>query len=283
MGKKTPKQPKAPNLQQEAFRQEQENRRTSHENMRMNQFRQKTPYGEVYYTGDIGTDQRTKHTVLDPALKKQLDQQMNVNTQMSDKASQLLNQMPQPHMSTDHLPGLNTDFAGEAAKVERAHFDRAASLLKPMMTDQRRTLDVELASRGIPVGSEAYHKAMGDMQRQQEDTLSRVAMSAVEAGRNEHSRQFDMSRMSRQQLMNEQLQMRQQPLAELQTYLGNQSIAMPEPHFDQSQSYGRDGVNYSQLSRQSSSSNNAAELERIKQKTMQMRGLLGLGRMFFGG
>lgn len=282
MGKKAPTMPPTPDYTHAGRQQEHENRRAAYENVRLNQMRQKTPYGEVYYTGDIGSEDRTKHVQLDPALQQQRDMQMQMNQQLVERAGNVLGQMPQNAFSTENLPEMPSDFSEQSGRIEKAHFDRATSLLKPMMADQKRALDVELANKGIPIGSEAYQKATQGLYTNQQDVLSRIAMGAVEAGQQEQSRQFDMARMSRQQGMNERLQARQQPLNELSAYMGNQMQTMQEPQFESLSGRYEQPVNYMPAVQQNYRASLAADSEKQKRRLVEMRGLLGLGKAFMG-
>lgn len=283
MGKKGPKMPPLPNFRQEGQFQEEANKRAAYENMKLNQGRQKTPYGEVYYTGDIGSENRTKHVTLDPNLQKQMDQQMAMNAQMMNRATQSLNHMPNTALTYDHLPEMRSDYSTQAAQLEKAHLDHATSLLKPMMDDQKRAMDVELSNRGIPLGSEAYQKATGDLRTNHHDTLSKIAMNAVEAGRQEQSRQFDMARLARQQGINEQIQARQYPLNEVATLMGQQMQTLPESHFESLGQNHQQPVNYMPSIHQNYRASLAAQQEKEKRKMLEMRGLLGLGKAFLGG
>ena len=79
-------------------------------------------------------------------------------------------------------------FAGQVSSAERATFDRAMKRLRPGMDRERKALENRLVQQGLQRGSEAFTNEMGRLARQQADQSENVALSAVGAGRQEHSR-----------------------------------------------------------------------------------------------
>ena len=79
-------------------------------------------------------------------------------------------------------------FGNQVNAAERATFDRAMARLRPDMERQRHALENRLVQQGLQRGSEAFTNEMGRLQRQQADQSENVALSAVGAGRQEHSR-----------------------------------------------------------------------------------------------
>ena len=82
----------------------------------------------------------------------------------------------------------STGFGGQVDSAERATFERAMNRLRPDMERQRHALENRLVQQGLQRGSEAFTNEMGRLQRQQADQSENVALSAVGAGRAEHSR-----------------------------------------------------------------------------------------------
>lgn len=82
------------------------------------------------------------------------------------------------------------DFSADSGRLEQATFDRALGLLNPLMEKQSRALDVTLANRGIPLGSEAHTGALADLRRAHGEALNKAALDAVTAGRTEQGRLF---------------------------------------------------------------------------------------------
>lgn len=118
-------------------------------------------------------------------------------------------QFPERRFNLD-FSGVNpvpssADFSEDAKRVEQATFDRALGLLNPQFEQSQRRLDTRLVNAGLPIGSEAYGTEMGNFQRERDDTLSRLAMDAVGAGRAEQSRLFGQALTGRQAQLGDQL------------------------------------------------------------------------------
>lgn len=102
------------------------------------------------------------------------------------------------------MPELRMDFAGENQRAADAVFNRGMNFLDPIMQQQTEASDADLAARGLPVGSEAYTDATGNLRRQQGEQLENLAMSAIGAGNQEAARLFGQTSQARGQLFGEQ-------------------------------------------------------------------------------
>lgn len=89
--------------------------------------------------------------------------------------------------------------------VSDAFYGRESTLLAPMQSQQRESLEQDLADRGIPIGSEAYNDAMGNLERGQFDQNQRIAYDAVIAGGQESQRQLGMEQALNDQAFNQTL------------------------------------------------------------------------------
>lgn len=76
--------------------------------------------------------------------------------------------------------------------VSSAFFDRQNSLMTPSFEQDRSDLEQDLANRGIPVGSDAYNRALGNFEREKNASRERLANQAVLAGGAESERQLGM-------------------------------------------------------------------------------------------
>ena len=108
-------------------------------------------------------------------------------------------------LNTGNLPGIGGDYSADAGRVEQATFDRAQQLLNPQFQDRRRDLETQLASTGIPVGSEAYERELNRFDESRREADLAAALESVGAGRTEQSRLFDIASRARGQLTGEQL------------------------------------------------------------------------------
>lgn len=92
-----------------------------------------------------------------------------------------------------------SSYGRETAGLERATFQRGMNLLAPEMARRRAEMNVDLAQRGLPIGSEADAQARTRLDRAQGDALENLALSSVAAGRAEHGRLADLTARNRAQ------------------------------------------------------------------------------------
>lgn len=78
-----------------------------------------------------------------------------------------------------------SDAARQAAQdaVYNQYMDR----LTPQFEQQTSDLSTSLINKGLPVGSEAYQRAMSDLQQEQNDATNQAAYQSVLAGQNAYS------------------------------------------------------------------------------------------------
>lgn len=98
---------------------------------------------------------------------------------------------------------------GNGQRIEDAMMARARRLLDPQFAEQQRTMEQQLANRGLAPGSEAYDNAVSQFGRARNDAYESAANQSVMAGTQEQQRLLD------QQYRYDQLQ-QQQRMAELQ-------------------------------------------------------------------
>lgn len=79
---------------------------------------------------------------------------------------------------------------GNGQRTEDAMMARARRLLDPQFADQQRTMEQQLANRGLAPGSEAYDNAVQQFGRQRNDAYESAANAAVMAGTAEQQRLF---------------------------------------------------------------------------------------------
>lgn len=98
---------------------------------------------------------------------------------------------------------------GNGQRIEDAMMARARRLLDPQFAEQQRTMEQQLANRGLAPGSEAYDNAVTQFGRARNDAYESAANQSIMAGTQEQQRLLD------QQYRYDQLQ-QQQRLGELQ-------------------------------------------------------------------
>lgn len=78
-----------------------------------------------------------------------------------------------------------SDAARQAA--QDAVYNQYMERLTPQFEQQTSDLSTSLINKGLPVGSEAYQRAMNDLQQKQNDATSQAAYQSVLAGQNAYS------------------------------------------------------------------------------------------------
>lgn len=273
---KSPKPPAAPDPVATANAQGQANAEAVRESARVNQINEVTPWGSLSYSGDIGSPDRTRTTTLSPEAQAQYDRDAALADSLGGLAQNRAGQIDQGRFSLDGLPELNTDFSGDAGRVEQATYDRAMGLMRPDFDRQERDLETKLATRGIPIGGEAYNDVRGQFDQSRNEAQLAAALDAVGAGRSEQSRLFNMTNAARQQGINERLTERTQPMNELAAILQG-SPAMGQPNFGQAAQYQVAPADYmGAVGMQQAGLNNAYN-QRVGSRNAMMGGLFSLG------
>ena len=120
--------------------------------------------------------------------------------------------LPTAPIDTTALPGFKSsvdwstvsriptadDFSADATRMEDTTFKRAMGLLDPQFEKANRSLESSLATKGIPMGGEAYSGAYTDLRRSQDEARNKAAMDAVAAGRTEQGRLYGQAVASHQ-------------------------------------------------------------------------------------
>lgn len=94
--------------------------------------------------------------------------------------SQNLSSMPEYQFSVN-----GSDEARQRA--ENAVYQSAVDKITPQYQQLRTDLETSLANKGISVGSEAYQRAMNDLQQKQNEALNQVAYQSIAAGQGAYS------------------------------------------------------------------------------------------------
>lgn len=123
-----------------------------------------------------------------------VDYLKGLDTSYADTANQLLAQeglsMAQ---NLNNLPSyqFSLNVSDEAAKrAEDAVYQSYTDKLDPLHRRQTQDLETKLANQGLSVGSEAYRRAMSDLQASQNDALNQAAYKSVAAGQDAYHQSF---------------------------------------------------------------------------------------------
>jgi hypothetical protein len=170
-------------------------------NIAANRVNQYTPYGSLEYevSGEdkFGNPMWKATQALAPEQQKLLDYQnqasMGLGVLTGKGLGYVSNMLDNP-FDTSQLPatGFNPSQSYQDAYMQR---------LQPQIEQGREALDVKLANQGIPVGSEAYRRAMLAQSQRENDLLA----SATTQG-------FGVGQQARQSALQEQAYLRNEPL-----------------------------------------------------------------------
>ena len=141
--------------------------------------------GKIFGAGGASTSYNTAENEILKYLKN-IDTSVadDSNANMAQQAyslSQTLANRPNYIYSVD-----GSDAARE--RIENATYNSYVDKLNPQFQQQTSDLQTRLANQGLSVGSEAYQRAMNDLQSQQNDALNQAAYKSVEAGQNAFSK-----------------------------------------------------------------------------------------------
>jgi len=198
-----------------------------------------TPYGTQSWTTGTARDPATGQTVttwnqnttLAPGLQQALDYQLDTQLGRSQLASGFMDRVGQeyaqpfdysslPQMAqastpgslqtntTDYTPGLATsfNFGAPLPQIDSGFRDTVANQLmtkmQPVHDYQQRQLETKLANQGFHQGSEAYNRALSELQQRQ----AAERYNALDASGNEAQRLFGMQMQTAQQGYNQNLQ-----------------------------------------------------------------------------
>jgi len=170
-------------------------------NIAANRVNQYTPYGSLEYqvSGEdkFGNPMWKATQSLSPVQQQLLDYQNQASLglgQLAGKGLGYVSNMLDTPFDTSALPstGFNPSQSYQDAYMQR---------LQPQIEQGREALDVKLANQGIPVGSEAYKRAMLAQSQRENDLLA----AATTQG-------FGVGQQARQSALAEQAYLRNEPL-----------------------------------------------------------------------
>lgn len=235
---KTASTPEPPDPQVVAAAQSNANQDTAAAQARLNMVNQVTPYGNLTYSPIDGAPtapnglplQYTATMTLNPdelaALQSQQALTKGTYGLANEQLGRIQSAVSQPFDTSD-LIKLPTDLQKNQSDVSDALYRQATSRLDPQFADAQTALETKLATQGIPVGSEAYSKAMRDFNLAKNDAYGSAINSSIAAGGAEQSRQAGLAQSLQQQQLQTQNYLREQPLNEAIALLSGTQIQNP--------------------------------------------------------
>ena len=180
-----------------------------------NRVNQVTPYGNLDYT-QSGTDQYgnptwTATTSLSDIGQQLLNNQNQASLGLGGTINSALGRV-QSTMGQDFNPQLPSTGFNPSQSYQDAYMER----LRPQIEQGREALDVKLANAGIPVGSEAYKRAMMTQGQRENDLL----LGATTQG-------FGVGQQANQQAFNQELTKYNMPLNTLSALRSGSQVQNP--------------------------------------------------------
>jgi len=169
-------------------------------------------------------DNWSQTTSLAPEQQKLLDQQnqtsLALGNTMNKGVGYVQNMLDTP-FDTSRLPAMPTtaDNAGRDAMTQ-ALLDRQ----QPMFDRQKSQTEANLLARGFNPGGEAFNASADDLARQQND----ARLAAIQAGGQEQSRMFGLGTQARQNALQEQSFLRNEPLNTLNAVRTGAQVTQPQ-------------------------------------------------------
>jgi hypothetical protein len=208
--------PPPPDYEAAAQKTAQGNLDAARANIAANRVNQYTPYGALEYevSGEdkFGNPMWKATQSLAPAQQQLLDYQNRTSLGLGDltqKGLGYVSNMLENPFDTSQLPttGFNPSQSYQDAYMQR---------LAPQIEQGREALNVDLANRGIPIGSEAYKRAMMSQSQRENDLL----LGATTQG-------FGVGQQARQQGLQEQAYLRNEPLNTLNAVRSGAQVQGP--------------------------------------------------------
>jgi len=158
----------------------------------------------------VGGDQKTANisSGADLAKQQELINRFNINSafgsrtftkdasgrevlNINETPFQMQTRAAQEGLATSFLSSLSggdSRFGTEAKRIGDLTFERGMSRLQPTLDARRRATETQLATQGLPQGSEAQRSAIDELGRNENDLLSSLAQTSELAAGDEQSR-----------------------------------------------------------------------------------------------
>lgn len=240
MGKSAPAAPPTPDLIGQAKVQGEANKETAITQGYINNPNVYGPTGSQTVTFGAN-NQPTITQTLTPEAQKTFEAQQRVQRALANlgekgvsTAENVLGQGFKPTVGalqtkfdTSNLPPLpvNADTTAQEAIMSR---------LEPTLTRRSNQLEQTLANQGLTVGGEAYRNAKLDEARAQNDLLTQAALQGINLGTgiraqgfNEEAARVAAENAAKQQQLQTEAYLRQQPLNEITGLMSGSQIMMP--------------------------------------------------------
>jgi hypothetical protein len=217
-----PAAPAAPDPWETAQAQYQYNSRAARDSAMLNAIDQYGPYGATTFARRPDGTPYAQAVTLAPEVQAMLDAQFGAGTALNQAAQRQLGFLPQDRFQLPQSPDARqyaTDAFGERAldsdrfadplsgnlyqasevglqsapstqDIANTFYQQGKSRIQGDIDSARKNKEIELARRGIPIGSEIYRDEMNRLDTQQNNAYSDISRQAELAAGQEQSRQF---------------------------------------------------------------------------------------------
>lgn len=161
------------------------------------------PFGSTTYVKDANGMPVAQQVTLSPGVQEWMDGQFGLSKGLSDAATNQLQNLPTDKWSSPFAEqsydktSYSSPFqaqglapTGSYDEIAKASYNRQLGLLDPQFKEAENQMSINLANRGIPVGSEVFNNEMDRYQRQRESSLTGAANQATLDAVNAQNQQF---------------------------------------------------------------------------------------------
>ena len=169
-----------------------------------NRTNQVTPYGNLTYTANPGTDPygNTLYTAtqtLSPEQQSLLNKTNNLNLGLMDTANTGLtyanNVLSKPGVDLTTLPSYGVD-------PGQTYSDAIMKRLAPTIAQENQSSDTQLANRGIAAGTEAYNNEKRRLSQSQNDRETSAIINGMNTGLTANQQAFNQQSYNQMQPIN---------------------------------------------------------------------------------
>jgi hypothetical protein len=201
----------------------------------LNRVNQSTPWGSLTYSQvpgqNGGPPQWQANVALAPAQQQLLDQSNQLAISRGQTANSLMNGSSsefsspvgfggspalatganygsiQNGLNTSNVPGLvgGNQLASDLNTTRNALYQQQAAYLDPQWSNQMHDMQAQLTNQGVMQNSDAWNRAMDDLNRQRTFAYQQASDSAIANGGQEQSRLFNIGLASNQNAFNQDL------------------------------------------------------------------------------
>lgn len=174
--------PAAPDPVATANAQYKYNTKAMQDTLKANTLNQTGPMGSVTWQRDANGMPTGQTITLSDDVQNWLNNQFGLSGSVGNAALDQAAKLPTEAFSLSNIPS--------TAEIAQGLYKQQSDLLKPQFNEQANAVEVQLANRGLPVGSEAYNLEKNRLERSQNTALTNAANNATAAAGQEQQRQI---------------------------------------------------------------------------------------------